>query len=128
MVIKFNFPDSVPKDQIDTDFIQGMLNRMAFGFHNYGHARRKYDRPQNVKNVRLRLKKYRETGNTEWLIDAANFAMMEFMVPAHPRAHFRATTSDESPGSVVSGRVIRGKHELKLPTGIHAPRRQREGD
>lgn len=28
----------------------------------------------------------------------ANFAMIEYMHPSHPQAHFRATGSDESPG------------------------------
>lgn len=45
-----------------------------------------------------RLRLYRETDNTEWLVDLANFAMIEYMHPSHPQAHFRATGSNESPG------------------------------
>jgi len=45
-----------------------------------------------------RMRKYAETGNTEWLIDAANFAMIEFMHPRHPHAHFTGTDDDASPG------------------------------
>lgn len=128
MILKFKWPDSVPTDQIDEKFIQGMLDRMAVGFHNYGHMRRKHDRPDNVKNIRERLKKYLKTGNTEWLMDASNFGMMEFAVPSHPHAHFRPTDSHESPGSHVAGRVIKNKSQLKPATGIHAPKVQREGD
>jgi hypothetical protein len=29
--------------------------------------------------------------------------MLEFMLPRHPRAHFRATDSGESPGRVAAG-------------------------
>jgi hypothetical protein len=126
--ISFKWADDVPLDQIDRDFIQGMFNRMIFGFHKYGHMRRAHDRPDNLKNIDTRKKMYKKTGNTEWLMDVANFAMMEFAKPAHHKAHFRATSASESPGSHVAGRVIRDKSELKPTTGIHAPRRQREGD
>ncbi len=128
MIIKLKFPDSVPIDQIDQKFLQGMLDRMAFGFHNYGHMRRRHDRPDNGKNIKIRWGKYKKTGNTEFLMDLSNYAMMEFAVPSHPDAHFRATRSDESPGSAVAGRIIRNKKELKPATGVHAPRRQYEGD
>lgn len=40
--------------------------------------------------------KYRETGNTEYLLDAGNYAMFEYMYPQHEKAHFRATDSSES--------------------------------
>jgi hypothetical protein len=121
MKIELNWPDSVPEDQIDLPFIQGMLDRMAFGFHNYGHARRFMDRPDNLANVAIRVKKYQETLNTEFLIDAANFLMMEFMVPSLPGAHFKATEHHESPGAIVAGKLIKNKDELKRP-------KRREGD
>ena len=50
------------------------------------------------KEIEPRLNKYLETGNTEWLIDIANFAMIEFMYPSVSGAAFRGTDSDESPG------------------------------
>lgn len=34
------------------------------------------------------------------MIDVANFAMIEYMYPRHPNAHFEATDSDASPGLV----------------------------
>jgi hypothetical protein len=39
-------------------------------------------------------------GNTEYLIDAANMAMIEFMRPQINGAAFRSTDSDESPGII----------------------------
>jgi hypothetical protein len=44
------------------------------------------------------LERYKETGNTEFLADVANFAMIEFMYPKHSKAHFKDTDSNESPG------------------------------
>lgn len=123
--LRFRMPSDVPLDQIDRDFIQGMINRMCFGFYNYGHMRRDHDRPDNIKNMRIRIKKYLETGNTEFLMDTGNYAMMEFAKPSHKKAHFRATTSEESPGSSVAGRMIRSKSELKP---AHRVRQSKEGD
>ena len=110
-----NFPDSVPIEQISLKFVQGMFNRMAFGFHNYGPVQEGFPQPHDaIKNLKLRLKKYRETANTEWLMDAANYAMIEFMHPKLRGAHFRATSKAESPGSVRSdGSRVKDKTEDK---------------
>jgi hypothetical protein len=48
-------------------------------------------------NCFLRLQKL-NTGNTENLLDVANFAAIEFLFPAHKRKHFKAQTSQQSPG------------------------------
>lgn len=40
--------------------------------------------------MRRKLEVYHRTGNTEALVDAANYLMLEFMRPSHPHAHFRA--------------------------------------
>lgn len=72
---------------------------MQVSFHKYGPVANAYPHKVNaLESLHKRLEKYAETGNTEFLIDAANFAMIEFMFPAHPNAHFRATDSHESPG------------------------------
>ena len=44
-----------------------------------------------IGNIRKRLDKYEETGNTEFLADIANFAMIEFMCPSIPGAHYEKT-------------------------------------
>ncbi len=44
------------------------------------------------------MKKYLETGNTEYLCDAANYLMFEYMYPQKEGAYFKATSSDESAG------------------------------
>ena len=88
-----------PESEFSVDFIRGMLDRMAVSFHKYGPLRDAYPHKVDaVKSLRERLAKYEETGNTEWLMDVANFAMIEFMRPGHDDAHFRPTDSDESPG------------------------------
>jgi hypothetical protein len=119
---EFTWISGVPKDQVSHEFIQGMLNRMMHGFHKYGHVLRQTDKPDSIKCLKDRLDLYRKTGNTEWLVDVANFAMMEFMAPSHRKSHFRPTASHESPGF-----VTRDKRRLKNRLSeLAEERRQRE--
>jgi len=81
-----------------------MADRMGVSFHKYGPLNDNYPFPGDaLTSLKKRLGKYAEDGNTEWLIDVANFAMIEFLRPAHPDAHFRPTDSHESPGVKVDG-------------------------
>ena len=87
------------KTEFSEKFSDGMKFRMIVSFHKYGPVALGYpERVDAIKSLEERLQRYRETGNAEWLIDVANFAMIEFMYPSHPQAHFRPTDSNESPG------------------------------
>lgn len=50
-----------------------------------------------------------EPGNAEYLVDAANMLMIEFMHPAHPKAHYTATDSAGSPGRVAQNTELYGE-------------------
>lgn len=81
------------------DNIQKMANRMAFSQEKYGDLADGYpDKVDAMANMKQRIDLYEQTGNIEWLLDAANFAVIEAIYPAHDKAHFRSTDSDESPG------------------------------
>lgn len=77
-------------------------NRMEVSFYKYGPARKNFStgNVQAIPTMERCIKKYQETGNTEYLVDAANYLMLEFMFPQHQKAHFRATDSSESAGIV----------------------------
>lgn len=82
-------------------FSELMEARMRTSHYKYGDLDKSYPFPANaMASLEVRLQLYRDTGNVEWLIDVANFAMIEALYPAHPNAHFRPTSSDESPGLV----------------------------
>lgn len=99
-------PPNVPASEFSETFVQGMADRMAVSYCKYGRVAEAYpSRVDAIASLRARLDKYAATGNTEWLMDVANFAMIEFMHPRHERAHFRATDSRESPGRVWHGEV-----------------------
>lgn len=75
-------------------------NRVEVSFHKYGSAKRNFgERLTNaLENLELCINKYKETHNTEYLCDAANYCMFEFMYPQFDDAYFKATDSSESAG------------------------------
>ena len=96
-----------PESEFSKTFLQGMLNRMSVSYHKYGAVADAYPHKVNaLASLQQRLDKYAATHNLEFLMDAANFAMIEFMHPSDPNAHFEATDSDASPGRItISGRA-----------------------
>jgi hypothetical protein len=96
-----------PDTEFSETFVEGMAARMAMSYFKYGAVAEAYPLKRDaIASLQQRLLKYAETGNTEWLIDVANFAMIEFMHPRHPHAHFSPTDADESPGRThLDGRV-----------------------
>jgi len=92
---------AVPETEFSDHFLEGMLNRMTVSFFKYGPVAKAYPHDVDaIESLKKRLTKYMETGNTEWLMDVANFAMIEFMRPRHPDAHYDPQDSDTSPGRV----------------------------
>ncbi len=104
--------ESGQPDSLDAKFfLQAMMNRMGVSYHKYGSIAAKFPHEANgVDQIFQRCQKYAETGNVEWLIDAANYCMIEALRPSHPDAHFRSTDSDESPGRInLDGTVSHGR-------------------
>jgi hypothetical protein len=96
-------PAHLPATEFSPDFVDKMMNRMSVSYHKYGPLADGFPaKVDAVESLKKRLEKYAETGNTEWLVDAANFAMIEFMRPRHPAAHFQGTDSHASPGRVTT--------------------------
>ena len=131
-------PPGVPHTEFSHEFVRGMVNRMGVSYCKYGAVAEAYPhRVDAIASLKQRLDKYAADGNTEWLMDVANFAMIEFMRPRHPQAHFAATDSHQSPGRVwTSGSVTdsanttsrenvrRGGSNLRTDGGFYA----HEGD
>lgn len=87
--------------EFNEEFIQGMRDRMVVSYYKYGPISEAYpDKVNAISSLQDRLRMYAETGNIEYLIDAANFAMIEFMLPRHPKAFFKPTDDDGSPGRI----------------------------
>lgn len=95
-------PELIIKDEYSEKFDDLRKKMMIVGHYKYGPVRENLNSRlvQIIPTLEKRLKAYKETGNTEFLADIANFAMMEFMYPQHPKAHYKPTDSSESPGIV----------------------------
>lgn len=90
------------KQEYSEEFDRLRKNRVETSYYKYGPARKNFanGNVQAIPTMELCIRKYRETGNREYLLDAANYLMFEYMYPQHPKAHFRATSSEESAGIV----------------------------
>lgn len=99
----------VPDSEVNKEFLQGMINRMGVSYFKYGLAAEAKGKVDEIKCLKQRLQNYETDGNTEWLIDIANFAMIQFMHDGKDK--FRATSAEESPGiALVDGDQIHSGH------------------
>lgn len=75
-------------------------NRVEVSFYKYGPAAINFgEKLVNAKNsAAICVKKYEETKNKEYLLDAMNYLMFEFMYPSIEGTYFKATDSSESAG------------------------------
>ena len=76
-------------------------NRVEVSFFKYGPARENFGsgRVDAIGSLELCLDKFKKTGNTEYLLDVANYAMFRYMYPL-PGEFFKPTDSNESAGTV----------------------------
>ena len=77
-------------------------NRVKTSYYKYGSVKINFGEQlvEAIPTAEVCIEKYRQTGNTEYLCDAANYLMFEFMYPQKEGAFFRATDSNESAGIV----------------------------
>lgn len=102
---------AVPDSEFSFPFVQGMCDRMGVSYFVYGKVANSFPATLDaLACLAQRLEKYRETHNTEYLIDAANFAMIEFMHPSFRDAHFTPTDRSGSPGRKKKSGTITMKH------------------
>lgn len=88
--------EQILKTEYSDRFDQIRKNMMVMSYFKYGLMKDNYDKfkcMDALGNIEKRIAKYKETGNTEFLADAANFAMIEFMYPSIPGAKYTPTDS-----------------------------------
>lgn len=91
-----------PKEYSD-EFDKLRQNRVELSYYKYGSASINFGcgLVNALETHELCIKKYLETGNREYLLDAANYLMFEFMYPqARKDTYFKATDSKDSAGIV----------------------------
>ena len=91
--------ESILKRDFSMEFIAKMENAIVMSHYKYGWMSQTYpELAQAYKCVKERLGLYEKTHNTEYLVDVANFAMIEFKHPSFADSKYIATDSDKSPG------------------------------
>jgi hypothetical protein len=96
---------SVTDDILKTDYsLQFDEKRKALvvqSHYKYGRAGRNFatGNVDAIGSLEKCLVKFKETGNTEYLLDVANYAMFRYMWPQSGE-YFKHTDSDESAGIV----------------------------
>jgi hypothetical protein len=75
--------------------------RVEMSFHKYGSARDNFasGRVDALATAEKCIEAFKKDGNTEHLVDAANYLMFRFMYP-YPGEHFTPTDSSGSVGTV----------------------------
>ncbi len=88
----------VPITEFDPEFVVRMMAAMMVSFHKYGRVAEAYPlKFSAADDVRARMAKYRATGNKHFLVDAANFAMIEAIHPGRA-AEWAGNDAADSPG------------------------------
>lgn len=84
--------DALRETEWCQEFEQLRRNRVLMAAFRYGplaELKARSGRFDIMAGLIAKMEVYCRTGNTEALVDAANYLMLEFMTPSHPQAHFR---------------------------------------
>lgn len=88
--------EKILKTEYSEKFDDIRKKMMIMSYYKYGPLKDNYDKfkcMDAIGNMKKRIEKYIETGNTEFLADVANFAMIEFMHPSIEGAKYTPTDS-----------------------------------
>lgn len=89
---KININD-LYKSEWSPDFEKLMRNRLVMGCLRYGpmgHGSQPKGKPtyDRCSSIRRRLENFEKDGNSEWLVDIANIALLIFEEHQHPNFNF----------------------------------------
>lgn len=124
--------------QYSPDFLRAMADAMIVSGFKYGDLYVAYpDKVDALASMQARVTRYLDTGDKRYLIDAANFLMIEFLAPRLPGAFYDLDAVNESIGRVWRNAAEATEHAnteadewRRDPSSAPAvvKRQQREGD
>lgn len=96
------------------EFDELRKHRVEISYYKYGASAINFGRRyvNALGSTTKCIEKYLETHNTEYLVDAANYLMFEYMFPYFDDAYFKATDSKDSAG--IDGISIKEIEQLKM--------------
>lgn len=72
--------ESLRETEWDPEFERLMRNRLIMGVFRYGLLKDKHTQGHLIVDAMLRvIEKYRKTGNLEFLVDLANYSLLEYV-------------------------------------------------
>lgn len=86
--------DKILQTEYSEKFDSLRKKAMQMSYYKYGKVKdnyKSYKLVSAIGSLEMRLREYQKTGNAEYLIDIANFAMIEFMYPQHKDSHYKPT-------------------------------------
>jgi len=89
---KYDFKE-LERTEWSPKFEQLMRNRLLMGALRYGTMEEKRKRVvlwDLIGAIEKKLEHYKETGNLEYMVDIANYCLLEFEFGSHPKRHFAA--------------------------------------
>ena len=106
--------NNVLNKEYSFEFDELRKNRIEISFYKYGASAINFGRRyvNALGSMTKCVEKYLETHNKEYLVDAANYLMFEYMFPYFDDAYFKATDSSESAG--IDGISIKEIEQLKM--------------
>lgn len=81
------------------EFDEKRKNAIIMSYYKYGPSKENFKKGMvdAIGSLKKNLKKFEETGNTEYLVDVANYAMFRYMYPQGNES-YRPTDSNGSAG------------------------------
>ena len=106
------FSPILPATEYSEEFDEKRKHAIMVSYHKYGSAKENFKKGMvdAIGSLKKNLKKFEETGNTEYLVDVANYAMFRFMYPQGNES-YRPTDSNQSAG--VDGITINEMKQFK---------------
>lgn len=94
-----NSRDEILDKEYSFEFDEKRKDAILVSYHKYGPSKENFKKGMvdAIGSLKKNLKKFEETGNTEYLVDIANYAMFRFMYPQGNES-YRPTDSNESAG------------------------------
>lgn len=94
-----NSRNEILDKEYSVEFDEKRKNAILVSYHKYGPSKENFKEGMvdAIGSLKKNLKKFEETGNTEYLIDVANYAMFRYMYPQGNES-YRPTDSNESAG------------------------------
>lgn len=91
-----NFPpyEELLSSEWSPRFERMMRNRLIFGsmrYTRFGDIRKGFPHRENLPGFRKKIELYFRSGNAEFLVDIANYAMILFEYPEHPSHYLTAS-------------------------------------